>query len=333
MPREWVIDSYDGYEALRLQDCVAEEPGPTEIRLRIEAFALNWGDNDLMLDRYSFSFSSLPARVGIEATGIVEAVGSGVTGISVGDRHCTLPYFYDKRGCSADTVLIDQAYVTLAPSGLSAPEAASVWMQFMTAYFPIVELAKAGPGRHIFCPAGTSTAGNAAVQIAKLKGANVLTSTRNATNVGYLKESGADHVFVDDGSNDLAAWVREVTNGHGADAAFDPVGGDFMESYAPSMAKNGILFLYGGLRGSYSHPPFLPMIQRSLWFHAYSLFNYVEDAAACARGKDFVYDALSTGALRPSVDKVFPMTDLKEAWAYMRSDRSSFGKVVVATGA
>lgn len=330
--REWVIDAYTGWEGLRLQDCAAEDPGPTEVRLRIEAFALNWGDNDLMHDRYSFSFSSLPARVGIESAGIVEAVGSDVTGIDVGDRYCTLPYFYDKRGCSADTVLIDAAYITKAPEGLTAAESASTWMQFMTAYFPMVELAKAAPGRTILIPAGTSTAGNAAIQIAKLQGATVISTTRSEANRDYLIESGADHVFVDDGG-DVADFITRVTNGGGANASFDPVGGGFMVRYAEAMAQDGMLMLYGGLSETYDNPPFLPMMQKSMWFHAYSLFNYVENAEACERGKAYVYDALSNGSLVPKVDKVFPMEGYQDAWAYLRGKRETYGKVVVETGA
>lgn len=332
MTREWVIDGYNGYESLRLADCTIEEPGPTDVRLRIEAFALNWGDEDLMNNRYSFSFSDFPARIGMEACGIVEAVGSSVNGIKNGDRYCTLPYFYDRRGASADTLLIDQAYITPAPEGLSAVESASVWMQFMTAYFPMIELAKAAPGKNILIPAGTSTAGSAAIQIAKLNGATVLTTTRSERNRQLLHDTGADHVFIDDGS-DVEAFIRERTNGTGTHASFDPVGGDFMERYANAMAKNGMLFLYGGLTGSYSHPPFLPMIQNSLWFHAYSLFNYVEDTDSCNRGKAFVYNALKTSSLKPNVDKVFPMEGYVDAWRYLRGERTSYGKVVVETGA
>jgi NADPH:quinone reductase-like Zn-dependent oxidoreductase len=331
MAREWVIDAYDGFEGLRLQDCTPETPGPTDVRLRVEAFALNWGDNDLMHDRYSFSFSAFPARVGMEAAGIVEAVGDAVEGIEIGARYCTLPYFYDRRGASADTLLIDQAYLTPAPKGLSAVDSASVWMQFMTAYFPIVELARAAPGRIILIPAGTSTAGNAAIRIAKLKGADVIATTRSDANRDYLLSCGADHVFVDDGG-DIAAFLRDVTDGKGPDAAFDPVGGNFMDRYAPAMAKDGMLFLYGGLEGSYSAPPFLPMIQRSLWFHAYSLFNYVENPESCARGKAFVYDSLASGALAPNVDRVFAMEDYVEAWRYLRGPRTRYGKVVIQTG-
>ncbi|MEO9819664.1 MAG: zinc-dependent alcohol dehydrogenase family protein [Paracoccaceae bacterium] len=331
MPREWVINAYDGFEGLQLQDCTTQAPKASEVRLRIEAFALNWGDNDLMNDNYSFSFSALPARIGIEAAGIVEAVGVDVTGIAIGDRYCTLPYFYDRQGASADTLIIDQAYVTKAPMGLTATESASVWMQFMTAYFAIVELAKAAPGRNILVPAGTSTAGSAALQIGRMFGAALISTTRSEANRQILLDNGADNVFVDDG-DDIEAFLRDVTGGVGVHASFDPVGGSFMERYANALAKGGHLYLYGGLAGTYSNPPFLAMIQNSLWFHAYSLFNYVEDPVACERGKAFVYKALSEGKLKPNVDRVFPMEGYVDAWRYLKGSRTSYGKVVVETG-
>lgn len=194
MPREWVINAYDGFEGLRLQECEREVPGPGEVRLRIEAFALNWGDMDLMLDRYTFSFSAFPARVGIEAAGIVEAVGPGVEGIEPGQRHCTLPYFYDRRGVSAETVLIERRFLTPAPERLTAIESASIWMQFMTAYYPVIELAKAGPGANLLIAAGTSTAGNAALQIGQTTGATLIATTRQAGNRDDLESCGATHV-------------------------------------------------------------------------------------------------------------------------------------------
>ena len=332
MTREWVIDAYDGFEGLRLQDCTPQEPGSNDIRLRIEAFALNWGDADLMNGLYSFAFSELPARVGCEAAGIVEAVGTDVKEIAIGERYCTLPYFYDLRGVSADTVLIDQAYVAKAPAELTAVESASIWMQFLTAYYPVVEMAKAAPGRNILVPAGTSTAGNAALQIGRMQGAKMIATTRSEANRQILLDSGADHVFVDNGDN-LAEFLIDVTDGVGVHASFDPVGGDFMERYAGSMAKDGLLFLYGALAGSFSPPPYIHMYQKNLWLKAYSVFNYVENPEACERGKNFVFNAISDGSLRPNVDRTFPMESFKEAWRYLRASRTAYGKVVVETGA
>ena len=76
MHKAWVMNDYSGFEGLRLEQFPDQEPGPGEVRLRIEAFALNWGDMDLMEDRYSYSFSSFPARIGMEAAGIVDARAS-----------------------------------------------------------------------------------------------------------------------------------------------------------------------------------------------------------------------------------------------------------------
>lgn len=333
MPREWVIDEYSGFEGLRLQECQVEEPGPEDVRLRVEAFALNWGDADLMNDQYSFSFPSFPARVGIEAAGIVEAVGSEVEGIAIGERYGTLPYFYDNRGASADTLLIDHRYIAPAPANLSAVESASIWMQYMTAYYPVVEFVDASPGKNVFIPAGTSTAGNAAIEIAALRGANVMTTTRHDRNIDYLRQSGAEHVLVDDGESDVAEFIFDSTGGVGAHLAFDPIGGTFTSRYASAMAKGGTLALYGLLSGAFPEFPIVSMFQNDTWLKAYSLFNYVEDAEAKARGVDFVHSSLASGELKVTVDKVFPMEGYIDAWHYLRGgDRTTYGKVVIETG-
>ncbi|WP_164743061.1 zinc-binding dehydrogenase [Mesorhizobium sp. Z1-4] len=331
MPREWVIDAYDGFEGLRLAECEKCEPGPTEIRMHIEAFALNWGDMNLMKDQYSFSFDRFPARVGMEAAGMVEAVGADVTGIAVGERYCTLPHFYYNRGASADTLVIDRKYVTPAPEGLSAVEAASVWMQFMTAYYPVVELACAGSGVNILVPAGTSTAGTAALQIGRLRGATMIATTRSEKNRGYLLDSGADHVFVDNGG-DLAGFLLDATGGVGIHGSFDPIGADFVLRYGPAMARDAKLMLYGLLTEELPRVPYVDMWQKNAWLHMYSLFNYVEDQDTQDRGTAFVYNALSEGSLKPNVDRVFPMEGYVDAWRYLSGPREHHGKVVIDTG-
>lgn len=228
-------------------------------------------------------------------------------------------------------MLIDRQYITKAPAGLSAVESASIWMQFLTAYFPMVEIAKAAPGKNIFVPAGTSTAGNAALQIGRRHGAMMIASTRSAANVSYLLDNGADKVFVDDGAN-LEAFLIDATDGVGVHASFDPVGGKFMDRYGNAMARDGILFLYGLLTGEFGSPPLVSMFQKNLWFNAYSVFNFVQDPEACARGCNYIHDALAEKALQPRVDRVFSMEDYKEAWHYLTGKRAAYGKVVIETG-
>ncbi len=332
MPLAWVIHGYDGYQGLSLEEFPDESPGPGEVRLNVEAFALNWGDMDLMRDRYSFSFSEFPARIGMEAAGIVDAVGPGVTGIEPGMRMCTLPYFYDRRGASAEQLIIDHRYVTPAPAGLSAVESASVWMMYMTAYFPLVEILRVLPGKNILVTAGTGTAGTAALEIGRHFGANMIATSRFEHNRGFLEDVGADHVFVP-GSRDLAEFLKSVTGGHGIDAAFDPVGAGMIGQYAPALAKDARIFFYGTLDAQFPTLPLVDMFQANAVFHPYSLFNYVENPAAQERGKTFVYDALKRGLVAPRIDRVYPMDGYREAWSYLAAPRETHGKVVVETGA
>jgi NADPH2:quinone reductase len=331
MPRAWHIHDYSGYHSLRLEDEPLEEPGAGEVRLKVEAFALNWGDMDLMKDNYSFSFPKFPARVGIEAAGIVDAIGAGVMGLSLGDRVSTLPYFYDSRGASTESLVIDARYVAKAPPNLSAAECASIWMQYLTAYFPLAEVSKVVPGSHVLVTAATSTAGAASLQIGTLLGATMIGTTRFAENADYLKSMGADHVVVT-GQENLTERIRDITGGKGVEMAFDPVGGGLIGQYSPMLAKNARIYFYGTLDTVWPPLPFVDMFQKNAVFHPYSVFNYVEDPEMCSRGKAFIYDMLSQGRLRPQVDRVYPMEQYVEAFDYLSQPRTTHGKVVVATG-
>lgn len=326
--RAWVINESNGYKGLSLEEFEEEIPGPGKVRLQIEAFALNWGDMDLMHDHYSFSFPQFPARIGMEAAGIVDMVAPGVTGIEVGERYSTLPYFYYNEGTSAESAVVDARYVTKAPKGLSAVESASVWMQYLTAYYPLVAISNIGPKSNILIPAATSTAGTAAVQIGRMHGANVIGTTRFDYNEQYLKEMGADYVFVA-GSGGLAEAIETFTDGRGVDVIFDPTGAVMIDQYKSSLAKNARMFFYGFLDGKLPDVPIMELLVANASFHPYSLFNYVEDSDMLNKGKSFLYDALESGALTPTIDKVFPMEGYVEAWDYLSAPRKSHGKVVI----
>lgn len=331
MPRAWVINDYSGYQGLVLGQFDEETPGPGEIRLRVEAFALNWGDMDHMHDRYSFSFPEFPARIGIEAAGIVDAVGPDVNDIEIGERYCTLPYFYYNRGASAESLIIDSRYVTPAPRGLSAVESASIWMQYMTAYFPIIALSNAAPGKNFLVTAGTGTAGIAALELGRMRGATMTATTRFEYNREFLMQAGADYVYVQDSGN-LADELLEHSGGKGIDAVFDPVGAGMIAQYSPALAQNSCIYFYGTLDAQFPELPIVDMFQKNAVFHPYSLFNYVEDAKMRAKGTAFVYAALASGNIAPRIDRVYPMEEYVEAWKYLSAPRRTHGKVVIETG-
>lgn len=326
--KEWVVTEYAGVSGLELRDYAPEVAGPGEVRLRVEAFALNWGDMDLMQGRYSFNFSRLPARVGCEAVGIVDQIGAGVADIELGKRYCTLPYFYDMKGASGDTLIIESRYLTKAPEGLSAVEAGSIWMQYMTAYFPIAELAKAAPGVNILVTAATSTAGYSALEIGRIKGATMIGTSRFDYNREYLMNGGASHVYIGEGEA-LPEALREFTDGAGVHAVFDSIGAGMISQYSKCLAKDAQIFTYGTLDRKLPELPMMDLYQANATFKPYSLFHYVEDAQWKKKGLDFVYGALASGRIRPNVDRVFPMTEFREAWEYLRAPRKKHGKVMI----
>lgn len=325
---EWVVTEYSGVDGLALREYAPADAGPGEVRLRVEAFALNWGDMDLMQGRYSFNFSRLPARVGCEAVGIVDQVGEGVKDVVPGERYCTLPYFYDMKGASGETVIIDSRYLTPAPAGMSAVEAGSLWMQYMTAYYPVAELARAAPGVNILVTAATSTAGYSALEIGRLKGATMIGTSRFEHNRDYLLRGGASHVYVGEGAR-LPEFLRESTDGVGVHAVFDSIGAGMIAQYSKALAKDAQIFTYGTLDQKLPELPMMDLYQANATFKPYSLFHYIEDAAWKKKGLDFVYGALAAGRIRPNVDRVFPMGEFKKAWEYLRAPRKTHGKVMI----
>jgi len=331
MPRVWTIPAYTGFPGLALTVEPPAAPGPGEVRLCVQAFALNWGDMDLMLDNYSFSFPRFPARVGIEAAGVIDAVGPGVTDRRIGDRVGTLPYFYANRGVSGDQAIVDARYLAPTPDGVDKVTAASIWMQYLTAYYPLCEITPVGPGSHVLITAGTSTAGAAAIAIARMRGATIITTTRDAANAAYLQGLGADHVLVT-GQEPLVDQMRALTGGKGVDLAFDPVGAGLIGDYAAALAKGARIYFYGTLDTQAPTLPLMNMFQANAVFHPYSVFNYVEDDDARARGIAFVTGAIADGRLLPHVDRVFPMEGYRDAFDYLRSPRASHGKVMIETG-
>jgi NADPH2:quinone reductase len=332
MPRAWLLPASTGYKTLKLGEVPLAQPGPGEIRLKVEAFALNWGDMDLCWDRYSFSFPKFPTPIGIEAAGIVDAIGPGVSGIALGSRYCTLPYFYYNRGASTDTLVIHANYVTPAPKSLSAVESASIWMQYMTAYFPLAEIKKVGKGDCVLVTAATSTAGAAALEIGRILGATMIGTTRFEKNSLYLREMGADHVVVTKKGEGLDGGIKTATGGKGVIAVFDPVGASLTNHYSKALAKGATIFFYGFLDSKFPTLPFIDMFQANATFHTYSLFNYVEDPVLCRKGTDFVHKMIEAGELKPRIDRVFPMEQYVEAFDYLASVRDGHGKVVVKTG-
>jgi NADPH:quinone reductase-like Zn-dependent oxidoreductase len=321
-----------GPEVLQIEDLDVGAPGPGEIRIRVEAIGLNRAEGSFRAGRY-LEMPTLPARLGYEAAGIVEALGSGVQGFARGDAICVFPAFsLNDYGVYAEQAIVPASAVIKRPPGLSAVEAAAIWMPFLTAYGALIDigkLGKLGKGDAVIIQAASSSVGLAAIQIANSVGALTIATTRTGEKRAALLAAGAAHVIATR-EQDLPAEVKRITGGRGARIVFDPVAGPGVETLAQAMAPGGTLFVYGNLSGEPTPFPRL-MLKNGLNMRGYLLFELTQDAERLKRAQDFVIRGLAASQLKPVIAKTFAFDDIVDAHRYQESNQQ-FGKIVVTVG-
>ncbi len=320
---------FGGPEVLRFESLEVGQPGAGEMRVRIETIGLNRAEAAFRSGRY-LEKAQLPARIGYEAAGVIEALGEGVKGFAIGEPICVMPGFsMNKYGVYAERAIVPASAVLTRPKGLSANESASIWMQYLTAYGAIVDICNIGRGDAVVITAASSSVGLAAIQITNHLGGVSIAVTRTAAKEAALRELGAAHVVVlEKGS--LETEVLRVTEGKGAKLAFDPIGGPIVASLALAMAQKGMLILYGNLSGQAQNTifPFGASITRGFSMRAYVVFEIIHDAQRFNAARRFVEQGLEAGWLKPIIAKTFPFEQIVEAHRYLEGNEQ-IGKVVV----
>jgi len=320
---------FGGPEVLRFEPLEVGEPGPGEVRVRIEAIGLNRAEAAFRSGHY-IEKAQLPARVGYEAAGVIEALGEGVKGFSAGALVCVMPAFSMNRyGVYAERAIVPAASLLKRPAGLGTKESASIWMQYLTACGAMIDIAKIGSGDAVVITAASSSVGLAAIQIANHVGAVSIAVTRTAAKEAKLRELGAAHVVVTE-RDKLEVEVLRITAGKGVKLAFDPIGGPIVASLAAAMAPQGWLILYGNLSGQAQNTvfPFGPSVMKGFAMRGYIVFEIIHDPQRFERARLFIEDGLGTGWLTPIIAKTFPFDQIVEAHRYLESN-DQIGKVVV----
>ena len=313
-------------EVLQLEDVLSTEPGEGEVRIQVHAFALNRADW-LYANGWHYSQPELPARIGSECAGIVVATGHGVDPGLLGKSVCTVPFDNCRYGVQGEFADVPVRYLAPWPKVLTAEQAAAIWMQYLTAYFALLSIARIGPGDHVLVAAGSSSAGLAAIQLAKHAGATVLATSRSLAKASSIKKAGADHVLSTGGDTDLAPEINALTAGQGIRAVYDPIGGDFMQRYSGALASKADIFLYGLLSGEPTKMDLVPLVRAHAIVRPYSMFNHVCEPTELAAAIDYISKAIDDG-VRPIIDKVFDWPDALSAYRHMDS-HSQVGKIVV----
>lgn len=314
-------------EVLKLEELPLAEPGPGEVRLQVAAIGLNRAEVMFRQGQY-LETPELPSRIGYEAAGIVDAVGPGVSGIRIGDRVSTIPSFAMGRyGVYGESAIVPATAVARYPEHLSPVEGTAIWMQYLTAFGALVEFGRIKMGDPVLITAASSSVGLAAIQITKAAGALAIAATRGADKKQFLLDAGADQVIVTD-EEDLVKRVMALTDGNGASTVFDPVAGPFLETLAAATAAGGTIFEYGALSPQPTPFPLFAVLGKGLTLRGYTLFEIVRDPGKLARGKQYIDDGLKSGALKPHIDRTFPLSAIVEAHRYMESNRQK-GKIVI----
>jgi NADPH:quinone reductase-like Zn-dependent oxidoreductase len=269
----------------------------------------------------------LPTLMGYEASGVIEALGSGVQGFSTGDRVCVLPtYRLGEYGVYGEKAIVPARSLLPAPPKLSAAQAASIWMQYFTA-LAIIEVGRAAVGDYVVIRAASSSVGIAAIQLANWAGAVSIAATRRSDKAAALQEQGAKHVVATE-ETDFVAEIMRITEGRGARIVFDPVGGPEVDKLAQAMAERGILFIYGGLSGAPTMFPHWPACLKGLSIRGWVASEIWGKPHRYARAQQLILQGLAQGHLKPVIAKTFPLAEIAAAHRYLESNQQ-IGKVVV----
>jgi NADPH:quinone reductase-like Zn-dependent oxidoreductase len=315
-----------GPEVLKLEPYEVALPGPGEARLRIEAIGLNRSEAAFRAGQYPVK-PKFPTFMGYEAVGVIDALGDGVSGFAIGERVCVLPmYRLGEYGVYADRAIVPARVLLPAPPGLSVVEAASIWMQFLTA-MAIIEMAHATIGDFLIIRAASSSVGLAAIQLANWAGAIPIAATRRSDKAATLRAHGARHVIATD-ETDLVAEVMKITDGKGARIVFDPVAGPYVETLAQAMAVDGQLFIYGGLSGQPTTHPHWASAFKNLTIRSWIASTIWNHPERFARAKTMILRGLAEGRLKPVIARQFKLDEIVEAHRYLESN-AQVGKIIV----
>ncbi|MDE3061628.1 MAG: zinc-dependent alcohol dehydrogenase family protein [Acidobacteriota bacterium] len=327
MPKIIRFHQLGGPENLQFETVATTQPGKGEVRLKVQAAGLNRAESMFYHGQY-LEQPQLPARLGYEVAGVVEAVGEGVDATWVGKQVSTIPGFsMNQYGTLGEEAVVPVTALGEYPPSLTPVQATSIWMQYLTAYGALVHLGAVRPGDFVSIPAASSSVGLAAIQIVRDAGATAIAVTRTRAKKDELQALGAHHVIAT-AEEDYVARIHEITGGKGVRLTFDPVAGPFVEKLAAAAAPGGIIFEYGWLSGQPTPFPLFDALGRGLTVRGYVLMEITMNPDLLASAKAYIVERLADGRFAPKVAKTFAFADTIDAYRYLESNQQ-VGKIVI----
>ena len=302
-----------GVDVLKKVARAPRQPGPGEALVKQTAVGLNFIDTYHRTGLYPVKLPFVP---GAEGAGVVEAVGEGVTNVSVGDRVAYLgggAYASHYTGAAATMVKL--------PDGVSEADAAAVLLKGLTAWMLLFEVRRASPGETALVWAPVGGVGSLLVPWATSLGMRVIGVTSSAEKAAKAKALGAQDVILSSG--DVAAEVRALTDGAGVDVSYDSVGKASAQASLNSLKPRGWWVSYGNASGAVE--PLAPGVlgaKGSLVLTRPSLFSFIADADGMRRGAAALFGALRAGTIAAQVGQTFPLSDAAQAHTAIESGQT-----------
>jgi NADPH:quinone reductase-like Zn-dependent oxidoreductase len=335
--RQIWIPRIGGPEVLEVREAPDPEPGEGQVRIRVAASGVNFADAMARMGLYP-DRPPLPVVMGYEVAGTVDRVGKGVTAWKEGARVLSLTRF----GGYSDVVVAPAAFVAPLPDKLTFEKAAAIPVNYLTAWIMLVRLGNVSKGDKVLVHAVAGGVGQAALQICKWRGAEVI-GTASGGKHARLRELGVAHC-IDYTKEDFEAAVAKITGGRGVDIALDAVGGEsFSKSYR-SLTSLGRLYLFGAssfapgtkrsiiaaLSGLWKMPTFKPidLMDTNRGVQGVNMGHLWDKGPELSGMLLEILRLVGEGVLDPVVDRTFPFAKAGDAHAFLQG-RGNFGKILL----
>ena len=316
------IHETGGPDVMRWESVDVAEPGPGEIAVRHTAVGLNYIDTYHRSGLYPVA---LPSGLGLEAAGIVEALGEGVTHLAVGDR---IAYGTGPLGAYSERRVMPAGRVVKVPDGVEDETAAALMLKGMTVRYLVRETYAVQPGQTVLWHAGAGGVGLIACQWLSTEGVTVIATAGGPEKCAMAREAGAAHV-IDYDTEDVAARVREITDGAGVPVVYDGVGAATVDASLASLSPRGMFVSFGNASGPVTNFDLGRLSAHgSLYVTRPSLMAYVATDEALQANAAEVLDIVATGRVSVPVRQRFPLADAARAHTELEARRTTGSSVL-----
>ena len=309
-----------GPEVFALETLPDPAPAPGEVLIDVEAVGVNFID---CYHRSGLYPQPLPFTPGVEGAGTVCALGTGVTDWQIGDRVA----WAGVPGSYAERIVVPTDRLVPIPATLTAEQAAAALLQGLTARVLTTETCPLAPGDSVLIHAGAGGMGRLLIQLARARGARVITTVGHADKIPLARAAGAERV-IDRRQEDVLAACRDWTAGKGVRAVFDGIGEATFDTSLAALARRGMLVLFGQASGPV--PPVDParLAAGSLFLTRPSLFHYIAEPTALRAHATAVFTALAAGELQLLIHQTLPLSEAAAAHQALESGLTA-GKLLL----